>query len=274
MALTSLILILGCENPENLKSSKEEYTTWSSYLGDSGRSHYSTLSQITPENVKDLNIAWSYATADYGEMQMNPIVVDSILYGVTAALRVVALNAANGKEIWQFKDSVPGTTSRGVSYWEKGDDKRILCGRGPFLYEFDALTGTPISGFGANGKIDLRSGMPEIARNKFVVSKTPGTIYKDLIIMPLSLSEGVGAAPGDIMAFNVMTGEREWVFHTIPYPGEEGYETWENKEAYKNEMIGSVNSWAGMAIDRETGDRVCPDRFRGPRFLWRYPKGQ
>lgn len=210
-----MILILSCEHPENPKPSKKEYTTWSSYLGVRGHSHYSTLSQIIPEDVKNLKVALSYAAADYGEMQMNPIVVDSILYGVTATLCVVALNAAYGEEIWQFKDSIPPTTIRGVSYWKTGNDKRILCGRGGFLYEFDALNGKPISSFGENGIIDWRSGIPKITQGKFVVSKTPDTIYKNLIIMPLSLSEVVGVASGDIMAFNVLTGEREWVLH--PY---------------------------------------------------------
>jgi len=262
------LLAIGCQSDKEKNSQNTTYNTWSSYLGDSGRSHYSTLSQITKENVKDLKVAWSYEAADWGQMQMNPIVVDSMLYGVTAALRVVALHAATGKEIWQFGDSVQvwHSTSRGVSYWQKENDRRILCTRGPDLFALDALTGKPISTFGIDGKIDMRSGMPESAKEKFVISNTPGTVYKDLIVMPLRLSEGAGAAPGNIMAFNVVTGAVEWVFHTIPHPDEEGYETWENKEAYKSDVVGAANNWSGMAVDDETGIIYVPTGSAAPDF--------
>ncbi len=268
------LTIFGCSSSEE-KNSKKEYVTWSSYLGDPGRSHYSTLSQITKDNVKNLKVAWTYEAADWGQMQMNPLVVDSILYGVTAALRVVALNAETGKEIWQFGDSVKvwHSTSRGLSFWENENDKRILVTRGPDLFALDALTGKPIASFGENGKIDMRSGMPESAKEKFVISNTPGTIYKDIIVMPLRLSEGAGAAPGDIMAFNVVTGELAWVFHTIPHPGEEGYDTWgNNKDAYKDDLVGAANNWAGMAVDEEAGiiyiptGSAAPDFYGGNRF--------
>ena len=263
-----LLVIIGCTNQDKDVKSSNQYTTWSSYLGDSGRSHYSTLSQITEENVAQLKVAWSYEAKDWGQMQMNPIVVDSILYGVTAALRVVALNAATGKEIWQFGDSVKvwHSTSRGVSYWENGSDKRILCTRGPDLYALNALTGEPISSFGNNGKIDLRSGMPASAKDKFVISNTPGTIYKNLIVMPLRVSEGAGAAPGDIMAFNVVTGGLEWVFHTIPHPRESGFETWEDSTAYKSPIVGAANNWAGMAVDEDAEILYVPTGSAAPDF--------
>lgn len=266
-------MLLACESSENQK--RKAYNTWSSYLGGPDRNHYSTLSQITPENVKNLKIAWSYATPDYGQMQMNPIIVDSILYGVTAALRAVALHSGTGKELWRFGDSLklPASTSRGVSYWSKRDDKRILYTAGPNLYALNALTGKPISSFGNNGKIDLRSGMPQYAKDKFVISNTPGTIYKDIIIMPIRLGEDVGSAPGDIMAFNVITGAVEWVFHTIPHPNEEGYEAWEDKDAYKSDIIGAANNWAGMALDEKTGILYAPTGSASPDFYGGLRKG-
>ncbi|MGI9551516.1 MAG: PQQ-binding-like beta-propeller repeat protein [Aurantibacter sp.] len=262
------VIFFACSSEEKENPFKKEYTTWSSYLGDPGRNHYSTLSQITKDNVNDLKVAWSYEAADWGQMQMSPIVVDSILYGVTAALRVVALHAATGEEIWRFGDSVKvwHSTSRGVSYWEKGSDKRILCTRGPDLFALNAVTGKPISSFGINGKVDLRSGMPESERNKFVISSTPGTIYKDIIVMPLRLSEGADAAPGNVMAFNVITGELEWVFHTIPHPGEKGYETWNDSTSYKSSVVGAANNWAGMAVDEETGIIYVPTGSAAPDF--------
>ncbi|TMM59004.1 pyrroloquinoline quinone-dependent dehydrogenase [Maribacter algarum] len=261
-----VLMIVGC-HPEEKNTAKKEYTTWTSYLGDSGRSHYSTLSQITPENVQNLKVAWSYKATDFGQMQMNPIVVDSILYGVTAALRVVALNAETGKEIWQFGDSVKvwHSTSRGVSYWEKGNDKRILCTRGSNLFALDALTGKPIPSFGDNGKVDMRSGMPKSAQNKFVISNTPGAVFKDIIVMPLRLSEGAGAPPGDIIAFNIITGKVEWVFHTLPEKGEEGYETW-SSDPRESPIVGAANNWAGMAVDEEAEIIYVPTGSAAPDF--------
>ncbi|MGB5437885.1 MAG: pyrroloquinoline quinone-dependent dehydrogenase [Maribacter sp.] len=250
---------------------KPSYTSWSTYLGDEGRSHYSTLSQITKENVKDLQVVWSYEAPDWGQMQMNPIVVDTLLYGVTAALRAFAVHAATGEEIWRFGDSLQvwHSTSRGVSYWENGNDKRILFTRGSDLYALDALTGKPIPSFGIQGKIDLRSGLPEEDKDKFVISNTPGTIYKDLIVMPLRISEDIDAARGDIMAFNVITGAVEWVFHTIPYPTEEGYETWKDQ----NEFVGAANNWAGMAVDKELGIIYIPTGSAAPDFYGGMRKG-
>ncbi len=277
--LATLLLIglsfWGCSSSQEENSMKREYTTWSSYLGDPGRSHYSTLSQITPENVKTLKVAWSHETSDFGQMQMSPIVVDSILYGVSAALRVFAIHAATGEKIWQFGDSVKvwHSTSRGVSYWEKGNDKRILCTRGPDLFALDALTGEPIKTFGTDGKVDMRSGMPRSAHDKFVISNTPGTVYKDLIVMPLRLSEGAGAAPGDIMAFNIITGDVAWVFHTLPEKGEPGSDTWGDKNIRSSELVGAANNWAGMAVDEETGIIYVPTGSAAPDFYGGIRKG-
>lgn len=274
----SLLLPFGCiifafcltcctTSSEHSAEKNSPYKTWSSYLGDPGRSHYSTLAQFTKANIKDLKVAWTYRSDDWGQMQMNPLVVDSILYGVTAALRVVALHAETGKELWQFGDSVKvwHSTSRGVSYWEKGDDKRILCTRGSDLFALNALTGEPIESFGDHGKVDLRSGLPETAKNKFVISNTPGTVYKDIIVMPLRLSEGPGAPPGDIMAFNIISGAVEWVFHTLPEKDEEGYDTWSNAPR-ESTIVGAANNWAGMAVDEEAGILFVPTGSAAPDF--------
>jgi quinoprotein glucose dehydrogenase len=271
--LCFIFLISSCKKSGN--QPETDYTSWSSYLGGPDRNHYSQLDQITPENLKDLKVTWTYKAPDSGQMQMNPIIIDSLLYGVTAGLRAFAIHAETGQEIWRFGDSIkrPKAVSRGVSYWENGSDKRILHTIGPNLYALNAITGKPIASFGENGKVDLRTGMPETAKNKFVGSNTPGTIYEDKIIMPLHLSESAGAAPGNIMAFNVITGDVEWVFHTIPHPGEPGYETWENKGAYKNEFIGAANNWTGMSIDEETGILYIPTGSAAPDFYGGLRKG-
>ena len=252
-----------------------EYKEWSEYLGGPDRNHYSALTQINPENVTNLKIAWSYSTPDSGQMQVNPIIVNGILYGVTSTVQAFAVDAATGKEIWQFGDKSRNgsNTSRGLTYWSDGNDKRILHAMGSYLYALDALTGKPIESFGDKGKLDLHTGLPETAKNKYMVSNTPGTIFEDLIIMPLRLSEDADAAPGDLRAFNVRTGKLEWTFHTIPYPGELGYETFP-PDAYKNTFTGGANNWAGTAIDRKRGILYVPTGSAGYDFYGGKRKGQ
>lgn len=250
-------------------------TEWTEYLGGPDRNHYSTLTQINKGNVKDLKIAWTYSMPDSGQTQANPIIVDGVLYGVTPAVQAFALDAATGKQLWLFGDKSKNgsNTSRGVSYWSDGADKRIMHAMGSFLYALDAKTGKPIETFGDHGKIDLHTGLPEIAKNKYMVSNTPGTIFEDLIIMPLRLSEDSDAAPGDLRAFNVRTGKLEWTFHTIPYPGEFGYETFP-PDAYKNTFTGAANNWSGTAIDRKRGILYVPTGSAGYDFYGGKRKGQ
>ncbi|MEJ2583594.1 MAG: pyrroloquinoline quinone-dependent dehydrogenase [Robiginitalea sp.] len=278
LLIGSSVFILGCgEEKGPLPDALPDplYKSWAHYLGDPGRTHYSTLGAFTPENVGELSVAWEHELPDYGQMQMNPIVVDSLLYGVSAALRAFALDARTGERVWMFGDSlkVYHSTSRGVAYWQAGDDKRILYTLGSDLWCLNALTGEPIPSFGTEGRIDLRATMPEAARNKFVISNTPGTIFKDLIVMPLRVAESVGAAPGNIMAFNVRTGELEWVFHTIPYPAEVGYGSWENPGTYLNEQVGAANNWAGMTLDPEREILYVPTGSAAPDFYGGIRKG-
>lgn len=277
---TTLFLILlilshsSCENQGGAADSPA-YDSWSSYLGGPDRNHYTTLSEISPENLHRLEIAWSYKAPDAGQMQMNPIVVDSLLYGVTAALRVFALNAATGEEVWRFGDSLKvwHSTSRGVSYWADGDDKRIFFSRGSDLYALDALSGKPIASFGKGGSIDMRQGLPEAAHEKFLISNTPGTVYRDLIVMPLRVSEDVGAAPGDIMAFNTRTGDLEWTFRTIPATGGAGAESWEDPGVREKGLVGAANNWAGMAVDEKEGVLYVPTGSAAPDFYGGIRKG-
>ncbi|MBL7814842.1 MAG: PQQ-binding-like beta-propeller repeat protein [Saprospiraceae bacterium] len=238
---------------------KEGDEDWADYLGGADRNHYSNLTQINPQNVANLKVAWTYATADSGQMQVNPLVIDGILYGVTPSVQAFALDAATGKELWTFGDKLTAwhSTSRGVAFWTDGREKRILHTIGSFLYCLDAKTGKPIPSFGDNGRVDLHEGLPSVAKNKFIISNTPGTVFEDLIVMPVRLSEGADAAPGDIRAFHVKTGKLVWTFHTIPYPNEKGYETFP-PDAYKNEEVGAANNWAGMAVDKKRGILYVP----------------
>jgi quinoprotein glucose dehydrogenase len=253
-------------------SSKEE---WQEYLGGPDRNHYSTLTQITPDNVKDLEVAWEYHTGDTGQVQCNPIIVDGRLYGVTAAVNIFALDAATGKELWKIVDTTGVKwygTLRGVSYWKDGDDERILYTKEEWLYAVDALTGRPKTEFGNSGRVSLKTGLGESAKEKFVISNTPGTVYEDLIIMPMRLSEGSDAAPGYIQAFNIRTGALAWVFKTIPHPGEVGYDTWP-PNSYKNTDVGAANNWSGMAVDRDRGIVYVPTGSAGFDFYGGNRKG-
>ena len=253
-----LVGLFGCATETPFDSDPGD---WSSYLGGPGRNHFVTLDRFTPENVHRLEVAWTYATADSGQMQTNPLIIDGVLYGVTPTVRAFALDAVTGQELWTFGDAQREwfSTSRGVSYWTDGrGDARIFHSIGPHLYALDAATGHPIPDFGDAGRIDLHTGLPEVAQDKFVIGNTPGTIFDDLIIMPIRTAESAGeAAPGDIRAFDVRTGELVWSFHTIPHPGEPGFET-VPPAAHTNTEIGGANCWAGMAVDEARGIVYVP----------------
>lgn len=253
MMICAVIFLYGC-------ASSSSDLEWREYLGGPERNHYSALDQLTRENVSQLQPAWVYHTGDSGQMQCNPIIVDGILYGVTATIQPFALDAATGEERWRVRDAAENTwygTSRGVVYWEDGDDKRILYTREEWLMALDAQSGKPILSFGDGGKVSLKSGLGPGAGDKFVVSNTPGTVYEDLIIMPLRLSEGHDAAPGHIQAFNIRTGSLEWIFETIPAKDDPGFDTWP-ADVHEAGRVGGANNWAGMAVDRKRGIVYVP----------------
>ncbi|AMQ55801.1 PQQ-binding-like beta-propeller repeat protein [Algoriphagus sanaruensis] len=242
-----------------------DYTNWSHYGGPEDGSRYSALTQINTGNVAQLEVAWTYRTGDATErsqIQCQPIVVDGLLYATTPKLNVFALDAASGEEIWRFdpfqvlggENSWAGT-NRGVSYWEEGKDKRILFTAGHWLLAVNALTGEPITSFGDQGKVDLRKDLDTDLEEFLIVSNAPGVIFEDKLILGMRLSEGLDAAPGHIRAFNVKTGKREWIFHTIPQAGEAGYETWDPKYIHQ---MGAANNWAGMTVDQDRGIVFVP----------------
>jgi quinoprotein glucose dehydrogenase len=252
--LTLALFVNGC-----LLETKE--VEWSEYLGGSDRNHYSSLEQVDTNNVSQLEKVWEFHTGDTsGQMQCNPIIANGMLYGSTASIEIFALNAATGKEIWRFRDVRDEqwySTNRGVAYWELGGDSRILFSAGGWLYALNAKTGKLVTSFGDSGRVSLKTGLGETAKDKFVIASTPGTIYRNSIIMPLRLSEGNDAAPGFIQSFDIITGKLKWVFKTIPGPGEPGYETWEQNN-HLNQGVGGANSWAGMSVDRKKGILYVP----------------
>jgi quinoprotein glucose dehydrogenase len=258
LCLASFVLLLVSCNPEN--ESKNDSGTWRIKGGNANGTQYSSLDQITKSNVGGLQLAWQYNSGDAdtaknrSQIQCNPIIVDGVLYGTSPTLKAFALDAATGQQLWKF-DSVDKAegglgVNRGVTYWEEGQDKRILYSFGQYLYALDARTGKKIESFGANGRVSLKEGLGERAANLMVVSNTPGVIYKNLIIMGSRVNEGPIAAPGYLRAYDVKTGKLAWVFHTIPHPGEPGYETWP-EDAWKR--VGGANAWSGMAVDHGRG---------------------
>ncbi len=256
-----LLMCLSCSDEQN-QSSKEVFTSWQHYLGDPERTHYSNLSQINTSNVTSLELVWTYKSGGLEEgrttqIQTNPLIVGNTLYGVNPAIELFALNAKTGEEFWKHvpsdKDNTGLGLNRGLSYWEsenKNEESRLFFASGFRLYAVSAETGKAISSFGENGSIDLRAGLGRSIDKMAVYANTPGAIYKDLIIMGTRVGEGPGSSPGHIRAYNVLTGAIEWTFHTIPQPGEYGYETWP-KGAYQT--VGGANSWSGNAVDLERG---------------------
>ncbi|MEM9831634.1 MAG: PQQ-binding-like beta-propeller repeat protein [Bacteroidota bacterium] len=259
---TFLVACQTVEKTESVSPPTDYYQSWSHYLGDPARTHYSTLGQINQDNVQNLEVAWTYASGDIGEdnyIQCNPLVVDTILYGASPGMKIFAVHAATGERIWEFNpfagtDQVSFT--RGLAYWADGEDQRLVFSAEEKLYALDALTGDPVTDFGENGYIDLRKGLGRDVEGLSYRYHAPGTIHGDLIIMGALNSERLPAAPGHIRAFNIRTGEQAWIFYTIPQPGQPGYETWEDSTAYK--FIGGVNNWTGMTLDEERGIVFVP----------------
>ena len=250
-------LILSC------KQRDQSYSTWSVYRGDQGNSAYSSLDQINTVNVNQLEVAWTYHTGDADDgnrstIQCNPIIVNGRMYITSTKLKLIALEAATGKEIWKF-DPFEGAeatgVNRGVTYWEESNDKRIFFTAGPYLYAINADDGKIIASFGSNGKVDLRERLGRDPAKLAVSATTPGIIYEGLLIQGSALGEGYDSAPGFIRAYDVRSGKIVWTFHTIPQPGEFGYDTWPTN-AYQE--VGGTNNWAGMSLDKKRGIVFVP----------------
>jgi quinoprotein glucose dehydrogenase len=236
---------------------QQNHVTWMDYGGGADSSHFVALDQINKSNVNQLRIAWSYPVGDDISYLFNPIVVDNVMYVLARKSSLVALNAATGKEIW-IHENLPGLTTRGIAYWESKDrkDRRLIFAINDFLEEIDARTGKSILTFGAGGLVNLKEGLGRdpkaMAR---IQSNTPGRIFEDLILLGSATGEGYLSPPGDLRAYNVLTGKMAWIFHTIPHPGEFGYDTWP-KDAWK--YSGGTNTWGEITLDQKRGIAYFP----------------
>ncbi len=253
----------GVQETSNLSSSRfaaknisEGRRDWPVYGGSPENTHYSGLAQINRANVKELKMAWSFDTGEPGGLETSPIIVDGVLYGITPTQKAFALDAVTGKLLWKFDSGIKGTQpNRGLAYWSSEKDRRILVGVMNFLYALDAATGKPITSFGKDGRIDLRGDLGRNPERQSVALTSPGIVYKDLVIVGGRNPETLPAAPGDVRAYDVRSGKLRWSFHTIPHPGEFGYESWP-KDAWKHS--GAANNWAGMAVDPKRGIVYVP----------------
>ena len=263
-----LFTIISCQNKD------QEYNHWPVYNGSAKGLKYSSMIQIDTTNVHLLKPVWTYHSGDvdtaaHSQIQCNPIVVEGILYGVNPNMKLFAVDAYSGKELWTFsplndlefsdnsKVQHNMINSRGVSYWTDGKgDERIFFTGGSNTYAVEAKTGLPIKSFGKGGYIDLHDDFERDMSKEFIVNTSPAMIYKDLVIMGSRVNETIPAAPGHIRAWDAKTGKLVWTFHTIPKPGEEGYESWDNPDAWKT--AGGVNCWAGFSLDEKTGMLFVP----------------
>lgn len=260
LALLALLNLL----PMVAQANDDEYSTWREYGGGSTQQQFSSLDQVNRGNVHQLEVAWTYDSADFDteergyhetrRLQHSPIVLGNRLYGVSRAMRVFALDAATGALVWEREPplkagerSLGGVFVRGLMHWQ---GKRILYTAGHYLYALDAATGKPIKTFGVDGRVDMRVGLGRPAEQVGISATSPGVVFDDLVIMGSSLSETLPAAPGDVRAWNVHTGELAWSFHTIPHPGEFGHDTWP-RDAWT--YSGGANAWSGISLDRERG---------------------
>ncbi len=285
LSLLLACIIVSCKKHSSAPGDSE----WRTYAGSKEGNRYSASDQITLANVNQLKVAWTYTSndkdsANRSQNQCNPIMIDGVLYGTSPKLKLFALDAVIGAQKWSFDPAALDNAKkddplayykvcRGVVYWQNknGENKRIFYSVGSKTYAIDANNGEPIKSFGKGGHLDLAEDLGK-KTNSYVSGTTPGIIYKDLLIIGTRVAESEDAAPGHIRAYDVLTGKLRWIFHTIPHPGEKGYETWPDGNAWQR--LGGANSWAGMALDEKRGIVYVPIGSIGGDFYGGNRKGQ
>jgi glucose dehydrogenase len=250
---TRILLVLVCA----AQWAPAADAAWPEYLGGAGSDQFTPLKQINKNNVKQLDVAWTYPTGE-GVYFFNPIVIDGTMYVLARNNSIVALDAATGEERWAHPNT-GAVTTRGMNYWENKDrsDRRLLYLNAGYLTEIDARSGKTIQGFGDNGRVDIRVGLDrDIDSFPPLHTNNPGRIFENLYIIPLpARGDNYAAVPADVHAYDVRTGKLTWVFHSVPHPGEFGYDTWP-KDFWKTG--GGVHNWNEMTIDEKHGIAFIP----------------
>jgi quinoprotein glucose dehydrogenase len=234
---------------------KASFTSWTTYGGSNSDAQYSALKQVNRSNAGQLQQVWFYPSGKNGfRYGSNPLVIDGVMFVYGKSNTVVALDATTGKEVWVYDTHNPRLIShRGMTYWESKDrsDRRLLFSMNNELHALDARTGKDIPSFGKDGAVDLREGVGRVPSTiRQIQSNTPGRVFENLYITGSATGEEYESPPGDLRAFDVITGKLVWQFHTVPHPGEMGYETWP-KDAYK--YVGGTNNWGEFSIDEKRG---------------------
>ena len=250
---------------------------WRTYGGDLGHTRYSPLDQINADNFSKLEVAWRFKTDNLGpqpefNLQSTPLMVNGVLYSTGGTRRaVVALDARTGEMRWMFsldegkraEGSPRRLSGRGLAYWSDGKEERVLyVTQGYQLVALDAKTGRPVPGFGKNGLVDLKLDNDQVVdpiTGEFGLHAAPVVAGDTVIVGAAHLPGGSPRSKihekGYIRAYDVRTGKRLWIFHTIPMPGEFGNETWLNDSwAY----TGNAGVWANIAVDEELGLAYLP----------------
>jgi glucose dehydrogenase len=268
-ANTSVVMMLALAGATGLTVSSSDQREWRDYAGGPDSSRFVAAKQITKANVHQLQVAWTYPA---GQTDFNPLVVRNVVYGRGANDSFVALDAATGKALWTH-EGVKGFNTRGVNYWESkdGKDRRLIFSSNNFLQELDAQTGQLITTFGVNGRVDLRAGLDRDPSTIDQQSRTPGRVFENLIILGSATNQEYASAPGDIRAFDVRTGALVWTFHTVPRPGEFGYDTWP-PDAWKT--VGGANNWGEQSIDEKRAIVYVPTSSPKYNFYGGNRKGQ
>jgi quinoprotein glucose dehydrogenase len=262
--VTLAVVLLSCfivrVQSGSAQTAGPNHTSWDDFGGGTDSAQYSALTQVNRSNVGQLQQVWTYQTGDATRYYFEPVQAHGMVYVLSAGHSISAIDAETGEQAWQWKPDGRTTamTDRGINYWESkdGKDRRLIFARNQLLQELDAQTGKPITTFGTNGTIDLREGLGrDTSKLTVVQSMTPGRIFGDLLIEGSATNQGWGSAPGDIRAFAVRTGQLVWTFHTVPHPGEFGYDTWP-KDAWKT--VGGANTWGEISVDEKRGIVFLP----------------
>jgi quinoprotein glucose dehydrogenase len=248
---STLLALLSLSVSCAVQSAPTAGDNWFSYGGDPGGTHYSSLRQITKENVSSLKEVWRFEAPDPGSVQTTPLIIDGTMYVTSPRQKVIALDAATGKQKWVF-DSGVGTAAaiRGLSWWTDGKERRLFSAVASYIYAIDPATGKAIASFGDQGRIDLRANLRGKPADNAYHATSPAVVYKDLLILGGRVSETPPASPGDERAYDVRSGKLRWTFHTIPQAGEPGAETWPKGARH---FQGGANAWAGSIVDTDRG---------------------
>jgi quinoprotein glucose dehydrogenase len=259
--LVAALLLAGPRSKaDNRSGAQEQRRTWAEYGGSADSAQYSDLAQVNRDNVRRLHVIWRYRVEDGRDYLFNPIVEHGVMYVLAKRNSIVALDARTGKELWVHETDPDSTlvTKRGINYWESagGHDRRLLFACDNVLQAIDARTGRRIVDFGRDGGVDLRDGLGRDPSTLTLVQSTmPGKVFGNLLILGSATNEEYNSGPGDVRAYDIPTGRLTWSFHTVPHPGEYGYDTWP-RDAWKT--VGGANAWSELTLDEAHGIVFVP----------------